>query len=147
MLLDYCTLYLPHAETKDLVAVRRPVPYYHCRSPRLLLMELSSGPKPCDSRSDTVSATGDAHLADTDMLGFSLSGSTLLCNFAPSFSDIAKTLKQDQERTLAYALVNTLCANEPVRNVCFFQSGSQFDSLLGEIYWAGLFYPIPTQLH
>lgn len=143
MLLDYCTLYLPYAETGELVAVRRPIAYNQCRNPRALLSELSRGPQACDSRSDTISATGDLYLADTDMLGFALAGNTLLCNFAPSFTQLAQTLDAEEERTLAYALVNTLCMGEPIRSVCFFQAGSQFDGFSGEIYWAGLFYPIP----
>lgn len=141
-LLDYCTLYFPTQTEGKLVSVLRPVAYGQTTHPRTLLHELSRGPQPCDSRQD-VQGVLNGEWTDTAMLGFALSEQTLLVNFAPAFSSALDGMDAHQERALAYAMVNTLCADAHVKNVCFFQSGSQFEGFSGEIYWAGLFYPLP----
>ena len=53
-------------------------------------------------------------------------------------------MDETQERLLAYAMVNTLCAGTGANSVCFFRSGAQFDGFSGKIYWRGLFYPLPA---
>jgi len=121
----------------------RPVPYYNASNPRNLLHELSLGPQPCDSLPELRPVMESAPITDTTILGFSLSDSTLLVNFAPGFSDVVKSLyTPESERLLAYSLTNTLCMDERIKSVCFFQSGSQFETFTGEIYWSGLFYPL-----
>lgn len=143
-LLDYATLYFADADTNVLRASQRPLPYYNATNPRFLLSELSAGPKPCDSLPDLRPVLEGVSITDTTLLGFALSDSTLLVNFAPSFAEEGAPLSPDSERLFAYALVNTLCMDERIKSVCFFQSGSQFDGFTGEIYWAGLFYPLPN---
>lgn len=143
MLYDYSTLYFVDGENGSLSASVRPLPYYQCSNPRTLLNELSRGPQPYDSQPQLLPVIHSGTLNDTDMLGFALEGSTLLVNFAPSFAKIGKELDGGQERALAYALVNTLCMEPQFKSVCFFQSGSQFEGFTGEIYWQGLFYPLP----
>ena len=143
MLLDYATLYFPASEENTLLASLRPLPYYNVTNPRFLLAELSAGPKTCDSLPHLRPVFSGAEISDTTLLGFALSDSTLLVNFAPGFSDIGSHLSSQEERLFAYSLVNTLCMDERIKSVCFFQSGSQFDGFTGEIYWAGLFYPLP----
>lgn len=142
-LFDYATLFFANAEKTTLTSSSRPMPYRYCRNPRMLLMELAKGPQVADSVADLQAVMQQDVLTDTDMLGFSLSEQTLLVNFAPSFSEIGVELSAEEERLMAYALVNTLCLNEHIKNVCFFLSGSQFDGFTGEIYWAGLFHPLP----
>ena len=142
-LLDYATLYFTDAENDVLRASRRPLPYYNASNPRLLLSELSAGPKPCDSLPELRPVITGVSITDTALLGVALSDSTLLVNFAPGFADVGAHLSPASERLFAYALVNTLCMEERIKSVCFFQSGSQFDGFTGEIYWAGLFYPLP----
>lgn len=144
MLYDYCTLFFADAERKTLCETQRPIPYYQATNPRYLLRELSRGPQSCDSIHglEPVMQEGQV-LTDTMLLGFALSDSTLLVNFAPSFSKMAEGIEPSEERLMAYAIVNTLCTEPNVRSVCFFQSGSQFDGFSGSIYWAGLFYPLP----
>jgi len=143
MLYDYCTLYFADPDSNDLAASLRPIPYYQASHPRILLCELAKGPQLCDSKPDLIPIMRSFEFSDTSFLGFSLSDSTLLVNFSPSFSQIGKELDAESERLLAYALVNTLCSNEQIKSVCFFQGGSQFDHFTGEIYWSGLFYPLP----
>lgn len=143
MLYDYCTLYFISEENQALCASVRPVPYYQRSNPRTLLSELSRGPQPCDSQPQLLPVIHGSFLSDTDMLGFALDESTLLVNFAPSFVKIGENLTAAQERYLAYSLVNTLCTDPHFKSVCFFQSGTQFEGFTGEIYWEGLFYPLP----
>ena len=143
MLCDYCTLYFADQDQNTLAASQRPVPYRQRSNPRALLAALSEGPQPQDSQPNLIGVMQQGCITDTDMLGFSLSDSTLLVNFSPTFSDVGKNMTGEQERLLVYSLVNTLCTNEQMKSVCFFLSGSQFDGFSGEIYWAGLFYPLP----
>ena len=74
-------------------------------------------------------------------MGLAISQNTLLVNFAPAFSQAIESAAD--ERLMAYAIVNTLCAGRHIKNVCFFLGGSQFDGFGGSIYWRGLFYPLP----
>lgn len=142
-LYDYCKLYFVSPNGNTLTGSLRPIPYHQVTHPRTLLRELSRGPQPYDSQPQLLPVIEDYDFIDTSILGFSLSDNTLLANFAPSFENIGKKLSGQAERLLAYSLVNTLCMDDHIKSVCFFQSGSQFDGFTGEIYWAGLFYPLP----
>jgi spore germination protein GerM len=144
-LYDYCTLYFATEDQKTLAAVKRPISYFQRTNPRSLLVELAKGPQASDSRTDLLPVMSKDVLKNTDMLGFALSDSTMLVNFSPSFSKAANELTAIEERLFAYSLVNTLCMEERIKNVCFFQAGNQFDGFSGEIYWAGLFYPMAAQ--
>lgn len=142
LLQDYCTLYFPNEEMTELTPVLRPVSYALKNNPRSLLHELSLGPRACDSTQQVVGLMKEP-LQDTAMLGFALSDQTLLVNFAPVFSEGFDEIGAQEERMLVYSLVNTLCMEGRIKSVCFFQSGSQLEGFTGEIYWAGLFYPLP----
>lgn len=142
LLRDYCTLSFPAEDGSGLVSVLRPVSYAQTTHPRSLLYELSRGPQACDSRQDVLPVLNEK-LPDTAMLGFALSDQTLLVNFAPAFSEWFTEIEPEEERMLAFSLVNTLCSHPHIQSVCFFQSGNQLESFSGEIYWAGLFYPLP----
>lgn len=143
MLLDYASLYFASEAQKTLVACHRPIPYHQRNNPRTLLTELAKGPQPYDSESNLLPVMSSEAITDTDMLGFSLNDHTLLVNFSPTFTKVGADMTAEEERLLAYSLVNTLCLNEDIKSVCFFMAGSQFDGFSGEIYWAGLFYPLP----
>ncbi len=144
LIYDYCTLYFADAQTQKLAPSSRAIAYYQRTNPRILLCELAKGPQAGDSRPDLLPVMNDKAITDTTLLGFALSDRTLLVNFAPAFIDLGKDLTPEQERILAYSLVNSLCTNDRVRNICFFQSGAQFDGFTGEIYWRGLFHPMPS---
>lgn len=143
-LLDYAMLYFPNAETGKLQASKRPVAYHQSTNPRHLLYELSRGPQLQDSAPLLDSVIHHGSITDTTLLGFAMDHNTLLVNFSPAFETIGKELDAQQERLLVYAIVNTLCTDAHMKNVCFFLSGSQFEGFSGDIYWAGLFYPLPV---
>lgn len=145
LIYDYCTLYFADPETQKLAPSSRAIAYYQRTNPRVLLCELAKGPQAGDSRPDLLPVMDEKSITDTTLLGFALSDHTLLVNFAPSFSDLGKGISPQQERLLAYALVNSLCMDERVRSICFFQSGTQFDGFADEIYWRGLFYPLVSE--
>lgn len=144
LIYDYCTLYFADEESQKLIPSRRAIAYYQRTNPRVLLCELAKGPQAGDSHPGLLPVMTKNAITDTTILGFALSDGVLLANFAPTFAAIGKDLTPQDERLLAYALVNTLCMNDRVKAVCFFQSGTQFDSFTGEIYWRGLFYPLPA---
>lgn len=143
LIYDYCTLYFIDAETQKLTPSSRAIAYYQRTNPRILLCELAKGPQAGDSQPDLLPVMDEKSITDTTLLGFALSDHMLLVNFSPAFAQLGKELTGEQERLLAYALVNSLCMNNRVRSVCFFQSGAQFDGFTGEIYWRGLFHPMP----
>ena len=60
-------------------------------------------------------------------------------------SALTVQMSEQEERLLAYSIVNTLCAGTPATSVCFFVSGAQFEGFSGKIYWPGLFYPLPVE--
>lgn len=144
LIYDYCTLYFTEPDTQKLVPSSRAIAYYQRTNPRFLLCELAKGPQAGDSGPDLAPVMDENAITDTTLLGFALSDHTLLVNFAPSFAELGNAITPQQERLLAYALVNSVCMNQRVKNVCFFQSGAQFDGFTGEIYWRGLFHPLPV---
>lgn len=144
LLYDYCTLYFADADGQRLREVKRPVPYTQRMSPRTLLIELARGPQAYDSVDGLTAVMPAGAIQDTDILGLALSEGAMLVNFAPSFENVGSGMDETQERLLAYAMVNTLCAGTGANSVCFFRSGAQFDGFSGKIYWRGLFYPLPA---
>lgn len=144
LIFDYCTLYYWDDQAEQLAPTQRAIPYYQSTNPRVLLCELAKGPQSGDSTPRLLPIMPNNAITDTSILGFALSEETLITNFAPSFSSACETTEAAAERALAYALVNTLCTNQRVRKVCFFQSGVQFDGFSGEIYWRGEFHPLPV---
>jgi len=144
LIYDYCTLYFVDSETGKLTPSRRAIAYHQRTNPRVLLCELAKGPQLSDSQPDLMPVIQQNAITDTTLLGFALSDGTLLTNFAPSFEKIGKAVSPEMERQFAYSLVNTLCMNNRVKSVCFFLTGEQFETFAGEIYWPGLFYPLPV---
>ena len=136
MLMDECVLYYADAATGRLTQTRQAAPYSQKTSPRALLPLLAQGPQ----EENLAAVMPEGCLQSTDILGLALTEGTLLVNLSPAFLNI--DLSAYDERLFAYAIVNTLCADEKVASVCFFVSGSQFDGFGGDIYWRGLFYPM-----
>ena len=143
LIYDYCTLYFEDEDSHSLAASARAIPYHQKTNPRILLCELAKGPAAGDSRPELLPVMPFQAITDTSILGFALSDHTLLVNFSPSFTTLGESIPAEDEQLFAYALINTLCTDDRVRNVCFFQSGNQFDGFDGDIYWAGLFHPMP----
>ena len=145
MLYDYCTLFLADAAREKLCQVRRPISYARRNDPRTLLAQLSLGSQPSDTTEGLASVMPLGALGDTTVLGIALEGDTLLVNFSPAFAQVGQGMSEQEERLLAYSIVNTLCAGTPATSVCFFVSGAQFEGFSGKIYWPGLFYPLPVE--
>lgn len=140
LLYNTCSLYF--SDGQGLSTVERPVPYYGRQNPRALLIELAKGPQAGDIGASPAPVIPEGAIGDADILGLAITDQTLLVNFARSFARIGEGFSAEDERMLAYAMVNTLCDNVRVNSVCFFVSGSQPESFTGEIYWKGLFFPM-----
>ena len=68
-------------------------------------------------------------LKDSDIIGISLDGDTLLVNFSNTFIEAGEGLTEGEDRLLAYSLVNTLLHAANAKRVAFFVGGSQIDVL------------------
>lgn len=140
LLMDECTLYFINAENTALVAVKRPVSYYQRTNPRALLSELFKGPTAADSVQDTHSVLAAGMLSDSDILGLALEDNTLLVNLSATFVAAADGITAEQERLLAYSMVDTLLYEGQAKRISFFTAGETPAGITGEIYWAGYFY-------
>lgn len=138
-LMDVATLYFASQDQQKLLEVERPMPYYLARNPRALVLELAKGPQPFDSQ-PSYPLLSPGGLRDSDLVGFSLHDTTLLVNFAPHFALVGQGFSAQQDRLLAYGLVNTLCSISRIRRVCFFVAGEWPKGFSGAIQWAGEFY-------
>lgn len=142
LLCDLCQLYLPSADGKALVPVSRPVPYYQARHPRLLLQELAKGPMPYDLPQETKSAMAKGIIDDAAIIGLALTEDTLLVNLSAAFEEAYKGEDVQQERLLAYAIVNTLCWHSRMEKVQVFVAGKPFSGFTSEIFWETSFAPM-----
>ncbi|MDD3335651.1 MAG: GerMN domain-containing protein [Eubacteriales bacterium] len=142
LLYDLCTLYFVDETAQSLTATLRPVPYNQKQSPRALLQELSNGPQAYDQVQGLSAVMPKDSIEDADILGLALSGQRLLVNFATSFRASGQGMAEQQERMLAYAMVNTLCNESYAQCVNFFISGTPPEGFSGKIYWYGDFFPL-----
>ena len=140
-LLDLCTLYFADASGQKLISVERAVPYHQTTNPRTLLLELVKGPLSTDSTQNANPIMPPNVLQDSDVFGFSLQDDLLLVHFTQTFEELGRNTSPQEDRLLAYGLVNTLAAIPQIRRICFFVAGSLPTNFSGEIYWAGDFYP------
>ncbi|MEA5014985.1 MAG: GerMN domain-containing protein [Candidatus Limiplasma sp.] len=138
-LMDISTLYFASQDGQKLLEVERPMPYYLTKNPRALVLELAKGPQSFDSQPAFPLLSAGA-LRDSDLVGFSLNDTTLLVNFAPTFSLVGQGFSPQQDRLLAYGLVNTLSSISRIRRVCFFVAGEWPKDFSGTIQWSGAFY-------
>lgn len=137
-LLSYCTLYFADTTGTRLVEVNRPVPCYEARNPRYLIGQLIQGPKTYDDVTG-LTAVLPQTLGDVDLIGFSIQNDTILTNFSQNFFNSCQGYTPQQERLMAYALVNTLCISQDIKRVRFYEAGVQPNSVTGEIDWHGEF--------
>ena len=142
LLCDPCLLFLPDEEGKTLIQVYRPVPYYQARHPRLLLQELAKGPKAYDTPVTTRTVMTEGIIDDASIIGLALTDETLLVNLSASFEQAYTGDNIQQERLLAYSIVNTLCWRSPMEKVQVFVGGKPFAGFTGEIFWETSFAPM-----
>jgi len=136
LLLGYAKLYF--VNNGRLRQVDRPVPCYEIRNPRYLLGQLMLGSQTYDS----VGWLGKVlpeNLSDADIMGFAVQGDTLLCHLSDNFWQACREMSEEEERLMAYAMVNTLCAPDYIKRVRFFFGGEQKDGWSGSVYWRGEF--------
>lgn len=142
LLCDLCQLYLPSTDGNKLTPVTRPVPYYQARHPRSLLQELAKGPKPYDLPQETIPVMTEGIIDDAAIIGLALTEDTLLVNLSAAFEQAYRGNDGQQERLLAYAIVNTLCWQSRMEKVQVFVAGKPFAGFTGEIFWETSFAPM-----
>ena len=140
-LLSCCTLYFANADG-ELVAVKRPIPFYSAGNPRAVINELMRGPQPYDSLSGLLPVLPDG-LQDADLIGVSLDQSAMVLNFSDQLLRLCQDMPPQRERSLIYAVVNTLCRLPGVKRVSFFVMGQQPETLAGAVFLPGDFLPRP----
>ena len=139
LLMDNCTLYFADEAEQKLIAVQRPIPFYRISSPRELLNELFQGSAAEDSVQNVQAMIPAGMLKDSDIIGISLDGDTLLVNFSNTFLEVGAGLTADEDRLLAYSLVDTLLYAVNARRVVFFAGGNPIDGFTDEISWKSWF--------
>lgn len=142
LLYDLCTLFFADGEGRKLIPAKRAIPYYQKQNPRVLLQELAKGPLKSDLIPGLNAVMPVNAIRDPDILGLALSQQTILVNFAPAFLTLGQDMTEQQERLLAYSMVNTLCENQRFQCVRFFVAGTPPEGFSGRIYWSGDFYPL-----
>ncbi len=143
LLMDSSTLYFADAAGQKLTTVKRPVPFYQTSSPRALLNELFKGASAADSVQGARCMIPAGMLKDSDIIGISLDGDTLLVNFSNTFLEVGKGMTAGEDRLLAYSLVNTLLNAVHAKRVAFFAGGNPIEGFSDEIYWKGWFLQNP----
>lgn len=125
-LMGQATVYVPreHGLTARLLAL----PYRSVGNPRTLLLTMAS---------PAVGALPEG-LTDADILGLDIRDGTLLVHFSDRYARLIRSSGQDQ-RLMAYSMVNTLCRVVNVRRVRFYFGGKAVESLGSSLVWSGEF--------
>lgn len=132
------TLFLVNGEGM-LQPVQRAVSMRSALSPRSLLAELILA----------GNAGGDLRLPipegiqPVDILGIQTSGGTARVNLSGNFYRCCQILNAREERSLIYAMVNTLCQFDGIRGVRFYVEGQAAETLAGGIYLKSVLLPNP----
>ncbi|MBQ3425326.1 MAG: GerMN domain-containing protein, partial [Clostridia bacterium] len=133
------TLYLVNREGA-LEPVRQAVSMRRAFSPRSLLAELFEYNTP---RDDGLQFPLPEEVYPEDLLGVQVSGGIARVNLSANFYRSCQSLDPRFERSLVYAMVNTLCQLEGVRGVRFYVEGCAADTLAGGIYLKSILLPNP----
>ena len=127
-----------YARAGLLVPVEKSVDRELADSPREQLAALIDGPGARERAEGLVPTLPDL-VGEEDILGIALERDVALVNLSESFRAEIQSWGREGETLLCYSMVNTLCENSGVREVCFFFEGEQVEYIAGEIYWAGSF--------
>ncbi|MBE0601895.1 MAG: GerMN domain-containing protein, partial [Firmicutes bacterium] len=139
LLMDNAGLFFADASGQKLQEIRRPIPFYQTSNPRALLNELFKGPSAEDSDTNVSPTLPVGMLKDSDIIGVSLSGDTLLINLSKTFLEAGQGISETGDRLMAYSLVDTLLHAASARRIAFFVAGSQLAGFTDEISWKGWF--------
>ena len=124
------TLYLVNGEG-TLEPVQRAVSMRSALSPRNTLIELIKAGK---DGGDALRLPLPEGIYSDDLLGVQTSGGIARVNLSGNFYRCCQTLSPLEERSLIYAMVNTLCEMDNIRGVRFYVEGRAADTLAGGIY-------------
>ena len=124
----------------NLTLVERVTSSARAESPWHVLQQLIAGPT---SGEDGVFQVTPAGVSTQDLLGVRVENGTATVNFSANFYRLCQPLNPRQERTLVYAIVNTLCQLPPVKAVCIRIEGAEVETLAGEISLTGELLPSP----
>lgn len=113
------------------------------QSPRALLAALMAGPTQQELLAGYKPVLPDG-LTESDVLGLSLVGDTLLVNLSSRCGEMIRTQAADQEQLACYAMVNTLGRATGAARVRFFFDGQVVEFLGNTLYWAGEFLVNPS---
>ncbi len=136
-LLSSCDLYFASGNG-TLTLNKRPIPHYQVNHPRYLINQLLIGPLNTDGAAGLSPIMPDG-LRDSDILGISRQGDSLLVNFSKNFLSLANGMDESEERLMVYSLVDTLTALQGIKRVRFFVNGNQEGTFAGGIDIAGEF--------
>ena len=121
-----------------LIPVDRALQRANAGTPRTVFHALLNGPTEMEMKEGLLPSMPDG-LTDRDILGIALDGDTLLINLSGQFAQKIIEFGPENEQTVCYSIVNTLCLNTGAKYVYFFFDGEQRESLAGSMYWSGQF--------
>ena len=133
------TLYLAD-EAGSLVPVQTAVSMRGALSPRSLLTELLGSSPASEGAPGLPMPDG---ISGEDLLGVQTYGGIARVNLSGGFYRACQVLTPREERTLVYAMVNTLCRLDGIRAVRFYVEGRPADTLAGTIYLRSPLMPDP----
>ncbi len=132
-------LYFSDGEGK-LITVERLMDRQSATSARALLEALIAGPLVFDGGAKSVVPDG---ITSADLLGIRIEDRTALVNLSSNFYRLCQGLTRDEERSLIYAMVNTLCGLDGITRVRFYIAGEVADTLSQSVYLRGALMPNP----
>ena len=133
------TLYLVNDQGM-LQPVQQAVSMRSALSPRSLLTELI---RYGSRNQDQLCFPLPEGIFPEDLLGVHSSGGIARVNLSANFYRNCQGLNPREERSLVYAMVNTLCQLEGIRAVRFYVEGRAPDTLAGGIYLKSVLLPNP----
>lgn len=119
---------LPNTPTGvTMSAVERVLPQEQASDPRALLQAVFEGPVGTDSR-NVWPAVPDG-ISMEDVLNVYVAGDILVVDFSQTVVDVLELVAPEDERTMLFAIINTLTSFESVRRVQFLVEGERRDYL------------------
>lgn len=113
-----------------MTSVERVLPQASASDPRAVLQAVFEGPIGLDSR-DVWPAIPDG-ISMEDVLQVYTAGDILVVDFAEQVAQILREVAPEDERTMLFAVINTLTSFENVRRVLFLVDGQRRDYLGSE---------------
>lgn len=135
---DVVTLYIPQTDG-SLKAVERAVSMDSAQSPLSLLYALFDDILALENSEEFFPS--DVYYED--ILGVSLEDGVASVNLSANFYRQCQSLNEGGERSLIYAIVNTLCELDDVTGVRFYIEGYSAETLSGSIYLRDVLMPNP----